>query len=229
MIQDKRNKEKEALGGGGAGGGRARSKKEKSASAGGNAKSKRPLSAFFTFCKESREAHAAAGGEGGDGGTGPSLKAKDLAERWKALSEEGREGYVVASAAALKEWKAGNAEDAMVASSSSSSSSSSGGGRRKSKAPIRSASSSKKKPSGNKGDEDNKRPKSAYILFTSERRPKLKAEHGYPPAVMMSKLAEEWRDMEGSAEREVYVRRAAEMKEQWLTAKEGGGGVAAVL
>lgn len=230
LIQDKRAREALDGGGGGGGGhgGRAGSKKKtKSASAGakkkknsgsdGRGKSKRPLSGFFMFSKESREAYAA--GEAGGEGAGPALKAKDLSERWKALSEERRAEYNVASAAALEEWKAGNAEGSAPSSTSSSSS----GGRKK-RAPLRTASFSssasrgKNAPGSKDGKDNSERPKSAYILFTSERRPQLKAEHGYPPAVMMSKLAEEWREMEGSPDREVYVRRAAEMKEQWLTA-----------
>lgn len=60
-----------------------------------------------------------------------------------------------------------------------------------------------------------KRPKNAFLLFSAERRPQLKEEHGYPPRVMVSKLSEEWREMEGKGGRDVYERRAAELKEQW--------------
>lgn len=74
-----------------------------------------------------------------------------------------------------------------------------------------------------KGHERASPPKSAYLLFTGERRPQLKEEHGYPPTVMMSKLAEEWREMEANGGREVYVRRAARLKEEWHSAREGAG------
>lgn len=60
-----------------------------------------------------------------------------------------------------------------------------------------------------------KKPKNAFLLFSSDRRPQLKEEHGYPPRVMVSKLSEEWREMEGNGGRDVYERRAAELKEQW--------------
>lgn len=70
---------------------------------GNGARSPRPLSGFFRFCKECREASQ------GDGSVMKgrlALSVKELSERWKALPDEGRERYNVAAAAAMAEWKA---------------------------------------------------------------------------------------------------------------------------
>lgn len=64
--------------------------------------SPRPLSGFFRFCKECREARTHSQGDSGRS----TLSVKELSERWKTLPDEGRERYNVAAAAAMAEWKA---------------------------------------------------------------------------------------------------------------------------
>ncbi|CAM9581001.1 unnamed protein product, partial [Ectocarpus fasciculatus] len=161
---------------------------------------KRPLSGFFRFCKESRELHtAAAAATAGTEAAGINLNAETLSARWKGLGEEERGKFNAAAAAALEQWKADNAR------AESGSSSDKGG--------------------GGKGSGKNRvpQPKNAYILFSSERRPGLKEEvggEGLTAVEMTKKLAQEWRELEGSSVREEYARRAALLREAWLKEKE---------
>ncbi|CAB1107476.1 unnamed protein product [Ectocarpus sp. CCAP 1310/34] len=161
---------------------------------------KRPLSGFFRFCKESRELHTAATATAGAEAAGVNLNAETLSARWKGLGDEDRGRFNAAAAAALEQWKADNAK----AESGRSSGSSSG---------------------GRKGSGKNRvpQPKNAYILFSSERRPGLKEEvggEGLTAVEMTKKLAQEWRELEGSSVREEYARRAALLREAWLKEKE---------
>ncbi|CAN0113100.1 unnamed protein product, partial [Ectocarpus sp. 13 AM-2016] len=161
---------------------------------------KRPLSGFFRFCKESRELHTAATATAGTEAAGVNLNAETLSARWKGLGDEERGRFNAAAAAALEQWKADNAKS----ESGRSSGSSSGGG---------------------KGSGKNRvpQPKNAYILFSSERRPGLKEEvggKGLTAVEMTKKLAQEWRELEGSSVREEYARRAALLREAWLKEKE---------
>lgn len=158
---------------------------------------KRPLSGFFRFCKESRELHTAVAATAGTEAAGVNLNAETLSARWKGLADEERGRFNAAAAAALEQWKADNAR-------AESGSSSSG---------------------GVKGSDKNRvpPPKNAYILFSSERRPALKEEiggEGLTAVEMTKKLAQEWRELEGSSAREEYARRAALLREAWLKKKE---------
>ncbi|CAM9633486.1 unnamed protein product [Scytosiphon promiscuus] len=162
---------------------------------------KRPLSGFFRFCKESRETHTAAMAGEGAGTAGATLNTETLSARWKELAEGERAEFNAASSAALEQWKADN-------SNSGSSSGGGGGG-----------------GGGNGSGGSVKRippPKNAYILFSSERRPRLKEEvdGDLSPVEMTRRLAHEWRELEGSSVREEYARRAAMLREAWLKEKE---------
>lgn len=156
---------------------------------------KRPLSGFFRFCKESREAHTAA--MAGVGGGAATLNTETLSARWKELAEGDRAEFNAASSAALEQWKADNSNAGGGGGGSSRS-----GGR----------GSARRIPP----------PKNAYILFSSDRRPRLKEEvdGDLSPVEMTRRLAQEWRDLEGSSVREEYAKRAALLKEEWLKEKE---------
>lgn len=159
---------------------------------------KRPLSGFFRFCKDSREMHTAAAATAG-GPAATSLSSETLSARWKALPEEERQGFNAAASAALDQWKADNLKSEKGGSGGSGGSGKSGG-------------NVKRIP----------QPKNAYILFSSERRPGLKEEVGgaLSAVELTKKLAQEWRELEGSSVREEYARRAAVLKEAWVKEKE---------
>lgn len=171
-------------------------------------KKKRPLSGFFRFCKESREARAAAMAAGGAEGT--TLNNEMLSGRWKALAEEERAEFNAAASAALEQWKM----DILQAKNGGGSGSGKGG---------------KSTKSGGGGGVGVKAPKNAYILFSCERRPGLKQEIGEAVTAveMTKKLAQEWRELEGSTVREEYVQRAALLKQAWLEEKQEAAAAAA--
>lgn len=76
----------------------------------GDGGSPRPLSGFFRFCKDCREAQAHSQGllDGDVNVTSgrSTLTVQKLSERWKALPDEGRARYNAEAAAAMAEWKA---------------------------------------------------------------------------------------------------------------------------
>lgn len=177
-------------------------KKKKGRTAGStNPGQKRPLSAFFRFCKDSREVHTAAAAATAGGAAATSLSSETLSGRWKALPEEERQVFNAAASAALDQWKADNLKSQNGGNGSGGGSSNGGGGGSVARIP---------------------QPKNAYIIFSSERRPVLKEEvgGGLTFGEVTKKLAQEWRELEGSSVREEYARRAALLKEAWLKEKE---------
>ena len=151
---------------------------------------KKPLSAYMMYCAEARPALK---------GMPVTQQAKQLGAQWKSLDPAVKGAFEEAAKAAKHAWELANPEAA------------------KKKKP---AAKKAKTPKAKKDPNAPKKPLSAYIIFTKERRSAVVAENpGLSLTEVTKELGARWKAI-GAEEKSVFEAKAKEDKERYAVEME---------